>query len=116
MRRYQQITPEERYTLGLLRKQGCSDAEIARVLGRDRSTIWREVRRNYSRHDGAYRPEIAQERTNGRRRRSRRNSQFSLSEWSLVERLLRDKFSTAGCTYAKRLSLLGGVTLARGSR
>lgn len=93
MRRYQQITPEERYTLGVLRRQGYSDAEMARALGRHRSTIGREFRRNYSRYDGAYRPSIAQERTNGRRARSRRNSQFGAAEWDLVETLLREKFS-----------------------
>ena len=82
--RYQQITPEERYTLGVLRRQGLTDAAMARALGRHRSTIGREFRRNFSRYDGAYRPSIAQERTNGRRVRSRRNSQFTSTEWNLV--------------------------------
>ena len=91
--RYHQITPEERYTLGVLRQQGFSDAVMARALGRHRSTIGREFKRNHSRYDGAYRPSIAQERTNGRRVRSRRNSQFSAAEWNLVDALLREKFS-----------------------
>lgn len=90
---YHQITPEERYTLGVLRRQGLSKAAMARALGRHRSTIGREFERNSSRFDGAYRPDQAQERTNGRRVRSRRNSQFSSIEWSLVEVLLREKFS-----------------------
>jgi IS30 family transposase len=90
---YHQITPEERYTLGVLRKQGYSNAEMARVTGRHRSTIGREFRRNCAKHDGAYRPTTAQERTNGRRSRSRRNSQFGATEWQLVESLLREKFS-----------------------
>ena len=91
--RYTQITSDERYTLGILRQQGFTDAEMARFLGRHRSTIGREFRRNHSRYDGAYRPQIAQERTNGRRSRSRRNSQFGSAEWKLVEMLLREKFS-----------------------
>ena len=66
---------------------------MARALGRHRSSIGREFRRNFSRYDGAYRPSIAQERTNGRRVRSRRNSQFGTAEWNLVEVLLREKFS-----------------------
>ena len=89
---YHQITPEERYTLGVLRRQGQSKAAMARALGRHRSTIGREFRRN-SRPDGAYRPSVAQERTNGRRVRSRRNSHFGSAEWNLVEVLLREKFS-----------------------
>lgn len=89
---YHQITPAERYTLSVLRKQHLSNAEIARYLGRHRSTIGREFRRN-CRKDGGYRQAVAQEKTNGRRRRSRRNSQFGGIEWELVETLLRDKFS-----------------------
>ena len=90
---YHQITPAERYTLGALRKQGYSNAEIARVTDRHRSTIGREFQRNCAKHDGAYRHSKAQERTNGRRSRSRRNSQFGTSEWELVDLLLREKFS-----------------------
>ena len=52
---YHQITPAERYTLGALRRQGYSNAEIARRLDRHASTISREVRRNAARLDGAYR-------------------------------------------------------------
>lgn len=90
---YRQITPEERYTLATLRKQGFSNAEIARALGRHRSTIGRELRRNSTHRDGAYRYHRAQEATNGRRSRSRRNSHFSADHWRVVEELLRADFS-----------------------
>jgi IS30 family transposase len=90
---YNQITSEERYTLGALHAQGFRDAEIARLLGRHPSTISRELKRNSARFDGAYRPEIAQQRTNGRRARSRRNRRFSKEELQLVEFLLREDFS-----------------------
>src|ERR1700756_4264004 len=90
---YQQITPEERYTLGVLRRQGMTNAAMARALGRHRSTIGREFRRNHSPYDGAYRPSVAREHANGRRARSRRNSQFGKAEWQLVEALLHEKFS-----------------------
>ena len=56
---YHQITAAERYTLSVLRQQGLTAAAIARVLGRHRSTIGREVRRNRSTSDGAYRVEHA---------------------------------------------------------
>jgi len=46
MKRYRQLTPGERYARSAFRKQGHTQAEIARALGRDRSTISREVRRN----------------------------------------------------------------------
>ncbi len=55
---YHQITREERYALGALRRQGLTAAAIARALGRHRSTITREVARN-RRSDGGYRPHLA---------------------------------------------------------
>ena len=93
--RYHQITPEERYTLAALRAQQprLSNAEMARRLGRHPSTIGRELRRNAAQHDGAYRPSKAQERTNGRRSRTRRWSKLTAREWMLVEDLLREGLS-----------------------
>ena len=93
--RYHQITPEERYTLATLRKQSpaLSMAAMAALLGRHRSTVMREFRRNCARFDGAYRCSKAQERTNGRRSRSRRNSRIAAADWRLIEHLLRQLFS-----------------------
>jgi IS30 family transposase len=91
---YAQITPHERYAISLLRKQGLRAAEIARQLGRHRSTIGREVRRNAWREDGrTYRAFKAQGYTNRRRRNSRRNAQFGAADWALVESVLREDFS-----------------------
>lgn len=89
---YRQIAPEERYTLGVLRKQGYSNAQMAQALGRHRSTIGREFLRNSTHPDGAYRPHRAQEASNGRRSRSRRRSPFT-AHWSIVEDLLRADLS-----------------------
>ena len=95
MLRYRQITPEERYTLATLRKQAprLSNAKIARLMERHPSTISRELRRNSTPYDGAYRPSRAQEQANGRRSRSRRNSRFTDEQWHLVEQLVRADLS-----------------------
>ena len=90
---YHQITYEERYTLGLLRRQGLSSAAIARVLGRHRSTILREVRRNRAASDGTYRPQLADWYSRGRRSRSRRNRRFGPDDFRVVVRLLKQKWS-----------------------
>ena len=73
---YRQITFAERYTLGLLRRRGLSAAAIAQVLGRHRSSIGREIRRNRAASDGGYRPQLADWYARGRRSRSRRNRRF----------------------------------------
>jgi transposase, IS30 family len=67
--------------------------EIARELNRHPSTIYREVERNSSKYDGAYRPFFAGEKSNGRRRRSRRNRRYTPEHFMLIERLLREDFS-----------------------
>src|SRR5829696_2868142 len=90
---YRQLSPAERYMLARLRRQGRSQAEIARSLGRHRSTVCREVRRNSTRGDGRYRASTAQERTNGRRSRSRRNRRFTAEDFGLIDELLRRQWS-----------------------
>ena len=90
---YRQITFAERYTLGLLRRDGASAAAIARTLGRHRSSISREVRRNATHHDGTYRPQLADWYARGRRSHSRRNTQFTRTDWARVETLVREDWS-----------------------
>src|SRR5215207_7180896 len=90
---YRQLSPAERYMLARLRRQGRSQAEIARSLGRHRSTVCREVRRNSTRADGRYRASTAQERANGRRSRSRRNRRFSAEDFALIDELLCRQWS-----------------------
>ena len=86
--KYTQITPEERYRLAAMRKQGFCQADMARALNRSRSTISREFRRNTYSYDVQYRPCKAQERTNGRRSRSRRNQHFTPQDFDKVDELL----------------------------
>ena len=90
---YHQLTPGERYMLAALRRQGCNQSQIARELGRHRSTVCREVRRNSTRADGHYRAFTAQERTNGRRSRSRRNQRFTAEDFALIDALLCRQWS-----------------------
>ena len=90
---YQQLNAEERSALAALRSVGLSNAEIARQLGRHRSTVGRELKRNAAPHDGWYRSKRAQQRAPARRYRSRRNRQFGRAEWARVEELLRQQWS-----------------------
>jgi IS30 family transposase len=90
---YSQLNAAERSVLAALRSLGLSPAEIARRLGRHRSTIGRELRRNCSPYDGGYRSARAHQRAHARRYRSRRNSQFAKAQWDRVEELLREEWS-----------------------
>lgn len=48
---YRQITSEERYMIAALKQQGFHQSQIATALGRHRSSISREIRRNRSKWD-----------------------------------------------------------------
>jgi IS30 family transposase len=107
---YCQITAAERYTLGLLRRQGLTPAAIAGILGRHRSTIGRELRRNRTRHDGSYRPQLAQWYATGRRSCSHRNRRFTAADWTRVQSLVREDWSPE--QVAGRLRLAGVLAIS----
>lgn len=92
---YSQLTEPERYTLGVLKREGRSIRSIALALGRQPSTISREIKRNSChRTDVAYRPSKAQERTNGRRCRSRQVKHHAPEVYAHIEALLaREQWS-----------------------
>lgn len=112
---YCQITPAERYTLATLRKQvpALKIAEIARLMGRHRSTIAREIARNSSRRDGVYRTRHAEDEANRRRWRSGRNLRFVAADWELVVRLLREHLSPE--QISGRLALEGRLAISHES-
>jgi IS30 family transposase len=91
--KYHQLGTEERYELAAMRRQGLRLAAIAAHLGRHRSTLYREVKRNQSVHDGRYRASHSVEKANGRKRRSRRNWRYGPTEFAPIETLIRKGFS-----------------------
>ena len=113
---YRQITFGERYAIGMLRRQGCTPSDIARILGRHRSTIIREVQRNRKVCDGGYRPQLADWYARGRRSRSRRNRRFSKNDLKRVRRLLKKKWSpeqVSGYLSRRRILQISHETIYR---
>ena len=90
---YTQLNIIERCTLAGLHAAGWGDQKIGEYLGRSRTTIWRERRRNRAPYDGLYRAERAEERAVARRRRSRRNGRIGAAQWQRVEALLGCEWS-----------------------
>ena len=92
---YHQLTEHERYLISQLRKAGHRVADIARILQCHRSTIYREYQRNSTRVGACltYCPSKAQERRNGRLRRSRRGPCHEAWQYARVESLLRRQWS-----------------------
>jgi IS30 family transposase len=76
---YEQISKTEREQIALRKRQGARCGQIGKELGRWRSTIWREIRRN-AEEDGFYRAGRAQERAEERRGRPRRPRKLAANE------------------------------------
>ncbi len=46
MKSYTHLTEHERYHINVMNKQNCPLTEIAKTMGRNKSTISREIKRN----------------------------------------------------------------------
>jgi len=90
MKQYTQLTQEERYQIYALMKAEHNQAEIAMILGRHKSTISREIRRNTGLR--GYRPQQAQRLTE-ERRQAKAQLRIPYSLWQQVKRLLREDWS-----------------------
>jgi transposase, IS30 family len=91
MKSYQQLTQDLRYQIHAFLKAGFSQSHIARQLGVDRSTIWREVNRN--RGQRGYRPKQAQQLADARRQAKANATRISTETWQQVEAGLRQDWS-----------------------
>lgn len=87
---YTQLTQEERYQIYILKKAGNEQAEIAALLGRNKSTISRELKRNTGLK--GYRPRQAHERAL-KRRAEKMASRIGAQAWQQVEDLIRQEWS-----------------------
>jgi IS30 family transposase len=86
MRVYTQLTQEQRYQICALMKSEHKQVEIVTIVGVDKSTISREVRRNCGLR--GYRPQQAHQLA-----LHRRQAKISPEHWQLIERLLREDWS-----------------------
>ena len=89
MRTYTQLTQEQRYQISVLLKIGQNQTEIAEVIGKHKSTISREVRRN--RGQRGYRPKQAHEMSLNRRKKAKPRIQEAT--WALIESKLQEEWS-----------------------
>jgi IS30 family transposase len=102
---YRQLSEEDRQMIAAMKTWGWSMADIAEELGRHRSTVYREVKRNCVSKGGWYGAALAGERTRGRRSRSRRNLHYGPAHFAPIEAMLRADFSPE--QIVGRLSLEG---------
>jgi|SRR5205085_219068 len=91
MKSYRQLTQDQRYQIAACLKAGFSQSYIARQLGVDRSTIWREVNRNRSQR--GYRPKQAQHLADSRCPAKANATRITAETWQQVEAGLQKDWS-----------------------
>ena len=87
-----QLTREQRYTISCLHKQGCTQQEIAETIGKDKSVISRELKRNAT-LKGKYSFEYAQEAAEMRKERMKVPRKLTSSLKKTVINLLEQDWS-----------------------
>lgn len=90
MSHYTQLTREERYQISALKTAGHNQVDIAKVIGRHKSTVSRELSRN--RGLRGYRPKQANTFA-GKRRQMKSFPRIASKSWVRVKRLLREDWS-----------------------
>ncbi len=103
-----QLTDRERYQIEGLKREGFSQTEIARSLGRSPSTISRELARNSDAK--GYRGSLAVKRTDRRRRGAKKKIKLDGAMCSMIKTLLMDYLSPE--QISGRLKLELGVEIS----
>ena len=89
---YRQLSEAERIHISALKQTGMTCPQIAQSLGRNRTTIYRELKRNQC-TDGRYRVIKAQARAKSRRRLSIKNLRLSASDLQFINTKLAELWS-----------------------
>jgi transposase, IS30 family len=90
MKSYAQLTRDERYQIYALKSAGHNQSEIAKIIGRHKSTVGRELARN--RGLRGYRPNQANSFAE-KRLQDKPTTRISSKSWERVEQLLREDWS-----------------------
>ena len=88
---YTHLTQEERYKISAYKSIGLSIKKIAENLGRDKSTIYREIKRNTGLK--GYRPKQAQEKATERLKICHKHTKMTSKMGNQIEKNLKSNWS-----------------------
>ena len=105
---YTHLSREERYQICLMKRQGHNCTQIAVELGRHRSSISREIKRNASLR--GYKANAADAKAHTRQSQRRNAKEFTAQHWETVDALIRLEISPQQIT--NRLMLEQGFGIS----
>lgn len=87
------LTKAQRYTIFVMREQNFSMEKIAATIGKDKSTVSRELNRNCDKRSGRYNADLAQRKYEQRQREKPHHVRFTEEVRQRVEAMLREDYS-----------------------
>lgn len=87
------ITQEQRYTICVMKEKGFNQKEIAETIGKDKSVVSRELKRNCDKRSKKYEADLAQRKYQKRQKEKPKHIYFTEDVKQLVNKLLIDDYS-----------------------
>ena len=87
------LTQPQRYTIEAMLKEGHTQSEIARVIGKNKSVVSREIKRNRDLRSGLYSQDLAQRKYQKRQKEKPKRVRFTEAVKTEVETLLKEDYS-----------------------
>ncbi len=87
------LTDKQRYTISAMNKQGSKQSEIAIAIGKDKSTISRELKRNCDKRNGKYDWQLAQLKYETRQEQKPKHIRFTSEVKELVNSWIAKDYS-----------------------
>ena len=87
------ITQLQRYAIFCMLKQGYKQIEIAVAIGKDKTVVRKEIKRNSDKRNGVYKHELAQKKYAKRQKEKPKQKRFTKNIQQAIELLLRDDYS-----------------------
>lgn len=85
------LTLEQRYTIQTLKDEGFKQNEISKRIGKDKSVVSRELKRNSDQRNGKYRAELAQNKCDARHKTKKKHIRFTADiQDFVVEQIKQD--------------------------
>ena len=87
------LTKAQRYVISCLLAKGKRQKEIADVIGKDKSVISREIKRNKDQRSGLYKDDLANRKYIARQKNKPKHKRFTPEIRRYVDKLLKDDYS-----------------------
>ena len=87
------LTKPQRDTIEAMLKEGHTQSEIARVIGKNKSVVSREIKRNRDLRSGSYSQDLAQRKYQKRQKEKPKRVRFTDAVKTEVETLLKEDYS-----------------------